>query len=154
MLSDPQSIIADFIRVAAISGIPLHPNEVAHETLLAGHHNPVLPSDRQAVYVFSLSAEPIITLKVGKVGPNSNARFQFQHYNPHSAGSNLAKSVVKRRDLWPRLGIRDLALEHVGQWIRDHTDRDHFFISAHREAALPSLLEVFLQCRLRPLYEG
>jgi hypothetical protein len=146
--------MADFLQVAAVAAVPLNQNEITHEVMLASHHQPVLPKGSQAVYVFSLSSDPTTILKVGKVGPNSNARFQSQHYNPHSAGSNLARSLLERRDLWQLLGIGDLAPESVGEWIRTHTDRDHFFISSNREMVLLTLLEVFLQCRLRPLFEG
>jgi hypothetical protein len=36
-----------------------------------------------------------IWLKIGKVGPNSHARYVSQHYNARSAGSNLAASLRK-----------------------------------------------------------
>ena len=47
-----------------------------------------------AVYVFSEKSQ---VLKVGKVGPNSQARYTSQHYNPKSARSTLAKSLLKER---------------------------------------------------------
>ena len=154
LLPNPPILIADFVQVAAVAGVALNQHEITHEVMLASHHQPVLRRGSQAVYVFSLSSDPTTVLKVGKVGPNSNARFQSQHYNPDSAGSNLARSLVERRDTWQLLDIEDLARESVGEWIRTHTDRDHFFISSDREMVLLALLEVFLQCRLRPLFEG
>jgi hypothetical protein len=56
-----------------------------------------------AAHVFSLSknygdrvpAGRNRILKVGKAGCNSNARFQSQHYNPSSAPSNLAHSLLE-----------------------------------------------------------
>ncbi len=52
-------------------------------------------------------------VKVGKVGANSSARFCSQHYLPGSSGSNLAKSLLSERVLWPYLGIDSLDVEGI-----------------------------------------
>ncbi len=83
MLTNTNDLIADFVRVATLSGLSIVKRDIAHETLRAPHTQPTLPDNSQAVYVFSLSNPPFTVLKVGKVGPNSNARFQSQHYNPN-----------------------------------------------------------------------
>ena len=154
MLTNTNDLIADFVRVAMLSGLSIIERDIAHQTLRAPHTQPTLPDNSQAVYVFSLSNLPFTVLKVGKVGPNSNARFQSQHYNPNSAGSNLAKSLLNQKDVWEQLGIQSLTERNVGEWIRKHTDRDHFFLSANQAALCLSLLEVVVQCRLHPVFEG
>jgi hypothetical protein len=42
----------------------------------------------------------------------------------------------------------------VGDWLKTHTNRDHFYLSAKRSGFLLNLLEAFLHGRLRPLFEG
>jgi len=74
-----------------------------------------------AAYVFSLSecygkvvpAGANRTLKVGKAGCNSNAWFQSQHYNPMSAQSNLARTLIEVKILWSYLGIVDMRESNV-----------------------------------------
>jgi hypothetical protein len=66
-----------------------------------------------AVYAFALSARTTsaagagMVLKVGKVGPNSDARFRSQHYTT-SGRSTLAKSLLAHTIVWPWLGISQL----------------------------------------------
>jgi hypothetical protein len=95
-----------------------------------------------------------VVLKVGQVGPRSNARFLSQHYNPNSSRSNLAKSLLQHPETWPRLGVTALDEATVGDWIKTHTARDHFYLDAGQSKLLLNLLEAFLHGRLRPLFEG
>jgi hypothetical protein len=74
---------------------------------------------------------------VGRVGPNSNARFQSQHYNPGSAMSSLARSLLEGEGLWSYLGIERLNDTDMGAWIRRNTDRDHFYLPASVTNLLP-----------------
>jgi hypothetical protein len=48
-----------------------------------------------------------MVLKVGKVAPNSDARFRSQHYTT-SGRSTLAKSLLAHPIVWPWLGITQL----------------------------------------------
>ena len=133
----------DFIEVARLSGISLSPRDIHVEILRAPHSPSTLPPGKMAVYVFLLGDE---CLKVGKAGPNSGPRYLFQHYNPDSSRSNLAKSLLKEHP--------HLTKESVGDWIKNHTDRINFLLDQRVGIPALSLLEVFLQCRLRPRYEG
>ena len=160
MLLDAKSLMIDFAQVAAISGLSVSEADIAHESLLAPHKSPKLPKGRCAVYVFSLSdrssAEArsrVVILKVGKAGPNTKARFEHQHYGVHRAPSTLAKSLVKASDKWASLGIDDLTEENVGEWLKSHTDRDHFFLDCGHEPVLDHL-EMFLRAKLHPIFEG
>jgi hypothetical protein len=154
MISDVGALLADFCRVAAIAGFAVTDRDIVHETLPAPHKSSRLPAGKQAAYVFSVPGPSPLVLKVGKVGPNSNERYQFQHYNPGSAGSNLAKSLLHAPEHWQRLAIVALDESSVGDWIKQHTDRENFLIPEEGGRFLLSLLEVFLQCRLRPMFEG
>lgn len=90
-------------------------------------------------------------LKVGKAGSKCRARYVSQHYNPDSAGSNLAKSLLGDASAFGEAPPERAA---VGDWIRAHCDRIDFLLDAVRGMAVLTLLEAFIQCRLRPKYEG
>jgi hypothetical protein len=154
MLHHPDALITDFVHVATLAHASISERHIVHVCLSAPHIPKPLPAGMQAVYVFSLTRPPYMVLKVGKAGSKSNARFQSQHYLPASSKSNLAKSLLNRSAMWPHLGIAALADQDVGPWLRAHTDRDHFFIAAEHGPFILALLEAFLQCRLRPTFEG
>ncbi len=101
-----------------------------------------------AVYVFAQGPE---VLKVGKVGAKSQARYTSQHYNPGSAMSTLAASILAESE---RNGLTEADLPRVGQWIRENVDRVNFLMDEKLGVRVLTLLEVFLQCRLTPRYEG
>ena len=88
----PKEVLADFATVARLAGVSLTPSDLRLEELPAPHAPPArLPAGHMAVYVFSFGAD---VLKVGKVGPKSQARYTSQHYNPGSAQSTLAASMI------------------------------------------------------------
>lgn len=91
-------------------------------------------------------------LKVGRAGPNSDARFRSQHYSPMSSGSNLARTLLSARVMWPHLGIEELDEAVVKSWILTNTERDHFFVPADHADLLPSM-ETYVRGRLGPVFE-
>ena len=159
---DPQEelnkLIKDFLDVARESAMPIAEDQITGKILPPPHNRPKsIPEGKKAVYVFMADGR---CLKVGKVGSNSQARFTSQHYNPWSSGSNLAKSILKSRDslkadLQQRLHneIDGISEQNVGAWIEENTARYHIFINAELDDLVLSLLEVFVQCRLKPLFE-
>jgi hypothetical protein len=151
MLQNPKELITDFTTVAALAGMPIRTEAIQHVSVPAPHKNPQFPRNTSAVYVFSLASDESVVLKVGKVGPKSAARFGSQHYLPLSSGSNLSKSILAGKSHWQQLGIAAVNESTIGDWLRAHTNRDHFFLSGAR---LTHLLEAFLQCRLNPVFEG
>lgn len=151
-----EELIADFVHVAILAGFELDMADIEYEVLEAPHRRPsTLRPGKQAVYVFCTASH---CLKVGKVGSRSAARFTYQHYNPGSARSSLALSLINQwtvlqddvRLAWEN----EVTASNVGAWIEQNTTRYHFFIDEAQPRLLLSLLEVFLQCRLRPLFEG
>jgi len=146
---DTRQLVEDFLRTAALAGVGIEPSQLTVEELPAPHRPPSsLPSGRMAVYVFHLGDE---CLKVGKVGPKSQARYTSQHYLPASSQSNLAKSLLAHRE---ELGLDDLDASTVGAWMRDNLHRHNFILDASLGVPVLTLLESFLQCRLRPRFEG
>ena len=138
-----------FITVTELAGDPVKTTEMAVDFLAAPHKPPSsLPAGYMAVYAFWWDG---VWLKVGKVGPNSAARYISQHYNAGSAQSTLAGSLTHD----PRIKtVAGFDPQEPGRWIKASTCRVNILIPAHRHKELLSLLEAFLHVRLRPRYEG
>jgi hypothetical protein len=147
MLLDPQKLIKEFRRVAAIAGVDVPTKALTFNRLGAPHKPSPLPAGKMAVYVFSLKGE---CLKVGKVGPKSHARFASQHYSSKSSRSNLAKSLLACSDL----SLPGFSDQTAGVWIRTNVDRIDFLLDVSCGVPVLTLLESFLQCRLKPRFEG
>ena len=142
-------LLDDFVKVASISGVDLPRSSLALQILNAPHKPPVsLPAGKMAVYMFFWKGE---CMKVGKVGPKSQARFTSQHYSPTSSMSNLAKSIISAQD---KLGVSGITVSNVGSWIKTNVDRLNIYVGIDYGIPLLTLLEAFLQCRLRPRFEG
>jgi hypothetical protein len=146
---DTNKLISDFLRSAELAGLAIKEGDIQIENLPAPHVPPsVLPSGKMAVYVFHWGDQ---CLKVGKVGPKSQARYTSQHYNPKSSNSNLAKSILKDKGM---MGVTGIDEHTVGHWVKQNTDRVNFLMPESFGIPLLSLLEAFLQCRLKPCFEG
>ena len=145
----PTQTLADFGHVALLAGVTLDLNDMHIELLPAPHAAPAqLPLGQMAVYVFTYAGD---VLKVGKVGSKSQARYTNQHYNPASALSTLAASVIADAE---RIGLCEVEIAEIGDWIRANVDRVNILLPVKVGIPVLTLLESFLQCRLRPRYEG
>ena len=145
----PSQALADFATVARLAGSALPTDDIWVEELPAPHTPPThLPTGHMAVYVFSLDG---VTLKVGKVGPKSQARYTSQHYSPRNAPSTLAASMIADAG---HLGLDGMAIAKIGSWIRTNVDRVNILVPVDHGIRVATLLECFLQCRLQPRYEG
>ena len=159
-VADPDHLTEGFNNAAVATGLLAEPLTIRHEILRASHRQVGLPPGFGAVYVFSLT-EPYVedapgrgrVLKVGRVGPQSDARFRSQHYSPKSSGSNLAKTLLSAQVLWPYLGIDELTVADVKDWIPSNTDRDHLYLPEAQADALP-MLESYVRGVLGPVFEG
>ncbi|MGA7178903.1 MAG: hypothetical protein WBX11_04860 [Thiobacillaceae bacterium] len=148
MIWNSDAAITDFRTVARLADINLPEGSIVTEELAAPHVPPTrLPAGKMAVYVFSKGPD---VLKVGKVGAKSQARYTSQHYNPGSAMSTLAASILADREL---LGV-DVEDAAIGDWIRQNIDRVNFLMDEKVGVRVLTLLESFLQCRLKPRFEG
>lgn len=146
---DPEPLLADFVAVAELARFRVRRDQISVESLSAPHQPPSrLPAGSMAAYVFTYGDT---TLKVGKVGPNSQARYTSQHYNAGSAPSTLAASLLKRG---AEIGVKGLDKKSVSEWIKNETDRINFVLDAELGIDGLSLLEAFLHCRLKPVFEG
>ncbi len=141
--------VTDFLRVSSLAGAVLRPDQVDVEILAMPHKPPPrLPEENMAVYAFFLDGR---ALKVGKAGPNSHARYSYQHYNASSAASTLAGSLMRNP---AAVGIEGIEASNIGQWIREHTDRVNLLLPENLGDPILSLLEAYLHVRWNPVYEG
>jgi hypothetical protein len=138
-----------FAQAAALAGVAIASSDIEVQVLPAPHKAPsVLPRGKSAVYVFMYGDR---CLKVGKAGPRSAARFCSQHYGVNRAPSTLAKSVIKANLGSPRI---TLTAENVSTWLCRNTSRVNFLLRSTYGPEVLSLLEAFVQCCLRPEFEG
>jgi hypothetical protein len=144
-------ILDDFIEVCKLANIILTKDEIIVEILEAGEKHTAKPLRKgfMAVYIF-LNINNDLCYKVGKVGVNSNARFQSQHYSSDSSRSNLATSILNDYELNNNVDIQN----NVGMWIKQNTTRINLLLKGDVSILTLNLLEVFIQNRLKPKYEG
>lgn len=146
---DPQQLLSDFLAAAEHGKIEIPPDTIIIESLPKPHIPPKqLPDGKMAVYVFSTDIE---ILKVGKVNTGSEGRYLYHHYNPEAAGSTLAKSLMEDENI-PSLFKQNK--EAISDMIKEHTDRVNFLLDETLGPFVLNLFEAFIQCRLRPIYEG
>jgi hypothetical protein len=145
---DIEDSLMAFVTVAKLAGEPITFDEFNVEYLPAPHKQPSsLPKGKMAVYAFYWNNE---WLKIGKVGMNSGPRYSSQHYTGNAL-STLRGSLIKD----PRMkSINGFNNQNPGEWIKKSTCRVNILLPMQRRKELLSLLEVFLQARLKPRYEG
>jgi hypothetical protein len=140
--------LSDFARAANTNGAEIDANKIRIEIVPKPHKPSGLPIGKMAVYCFLLNNQ---ALKIGIAGPKSGARYRSQHYNPNSAQSTLAGSILKHPT---KLGIVAVTAISVGDWIKAHTDRINFLLPASYGKSVLSQLESFLHGRWKPTFEG
>jgi hypothetical protein len=160
-LIDLDVLVADFSDAAARAAVDGWACPIGTERLPAPHLQPTLRTNYGAVYAFALSPEagrraPAgagTVLKVGEVSPTSAARFSSQHYNPGSAGSSLAKSLIRYRILWSWLGVDHLDETSVKAWMLANLERAHFYVPGDRPTVRAEL-ETYVRARIGSVFEG
>ena len=147
------AIVEDALRRfhAAIAAAGLEVSEGAIEVELrpAPHRPPTaIPAGKMAVYAFFLDG---VCLKCGKVGPKSKARYASQHYNPGSAPSTLAASLLADGRIVPPAAATKKA---VSLWMQANLDRVNLLVPAKFGGNVLSFLEAFLHLCWNPRFEG
>ena len=145
----------DFIRefdriileVSSVLGKPIEKHKYRIIDRGVPHQPKTLPLQMMGIYTFCYNGE---FLKIGKAGPNSNARFLSQHYNPRSARSTLAASILQD-DRMQGIGINESI---VGQWIRNNCRRVDILLDSDLGIFSLELIEASLHYKYEPAYEG
>jgi hypothetical protein len=112
---------------------------------LANHIPSQLPDGKMAIYIFFLGEE---SLKVGKAGEASSARYQSHHYGYGRSKSSLANSLVN--DLYFPL----VQKENVGEWMREYTNRSNILIPSKLGLNFLNFAEAFFILKYNPRYES
>ena len=115
-------------------------------------HNPPtkLPKGKNAVYTFYYP-EIKQFLKIGKVGSKSQARFTSQHYNPDSAKSSLAKSLLLDDEMKNKYLLTE---QNIKFWIMNNCRRVDILFDVSLGRFANELCEAILHYKFEPKYEG
>lgn len=160
LMTNIDKVVEDFVAWATGQGLGPARAEVRVERLGRPHAPTALPSGWQGVYGFRFQDT---WLKVGKAGPKSGPRWISQHYNPGSAMSTLAFSLVKYGHYATidhpslpglRTTLRGVSPDHIGEWIKRSTERVNLLVRAEMGASGLSRLESIAHARLSPVFEG
>jgi len=111
------------------------------------HQAPKWEEGYMAVYTFNYKGN---FLKIGKAGPKSKARFISQHYNPKSAMSTLAASIINDIDM----RCQGISESNVGDWIKCNCRRIDILIPTDMGIFTLELIESALHYKYEPKYEG
>ena len=143
-----EMLLNGFVQAAQIANYEVSRDDLNLEFFPAPHKPEKLHKGKRAIYGFGVDDH---WLKIGKAGGNSNARFQSQHYNPRSANSNLASSILKDGE---SPIVPTLSENTVGEWIKKNCYRFNVLFGAHHADELATFMEAFFIFCLKPRYEG
>lgn len=159
-MSSIQQAVDEFCDWAKDYGLGSARAEIRTESLGRPHRPTPLPSGWQGVYCFRYGG---VWLKIGMAGPKSGARWLSQHYNPGSAMSTLAFSLIRyghfgsrEDDRLPELKGELAAVRpnEIGDWIKHNTERVNVLIRAETGKAGLVRLEAIAHRLLDPVFEG
>ncbi|MDD3227895.1 MAG: hypothetical protein PHE09_01655 [Oscillospiraceae bacterium] len=111
------------------------------------HEPKMLPFGKMGIYTFWHNG---IALKIGKAGSKSNARFMSQHYNPKSAQSTLAASILSDQSMTHL----DVSEANIGDWIKRNCRRIDILLDVDLGIFTLELIEAALHYKYEPKYEG
>ena len=144
LVNDFEIIIHDVSRVL---GKPIDKNKFRIIDRGLPHKPKTLPTGMMGIYTFWYKGQ---FLKIGKAGPNSNARFNSQHYNPRSAQSTLAASILRDR----RMDGQVIDENNIGIWIKNNCCRIDILLDSDLGIFALTLIEAALHYKYEPIYEG
>lgn len=157
-MNEVDDILAEWVAWAKTAG---HSDVHARIDNLGVPHQPTaLPRGWQGVYGFRWGGA---WLKIGKAGPNSNARWQFHHYGVDRAMSTLAFSLIRYGHLSTvecplvpglRSKLQTVGPGTVGDWMKQHTERVNFLVGAEAGSGGLGHLETIAHRVLSPVFEG
>lgn len=154
--TERDALIETCIAVAKLAGRDVSRGQIKDDCLDAPHKR---PSEDAAplIYIFLLFDNP---LKVGKSIAIRGTRVG-NHYNPKTK-SSLARAILQCKapikQLCPQEMHREIdALEwkeQVESWMERNLTLVRLRFDRRIDPMVVELLEIFLQCKLRPLFEG
>lgn len=134
-------------EVSSILGKPIDKGKYIIIDRGIPHQPKNLPLNMMGIYTFYYEGK---FMKIGKAGTNSKARFLSQHYNPRSAQSNLAASILSDN----RMHGKGLNENNVGDWIKNNCRRIDILFDSELGIFTLGLIESALHYKYEPIYEG
>lgn len=134
------------INATTSLGRPLDENRFEIVDRGAPHTPKGLQRGKMGIYTFCYCGR---FLKIGKAGPNSDARFRSQHYG-FNAQSTLARSMMGDDEMLAH-GITEA---NVSNWIKENCQRIDILIDADVGIFTLELIEGILHYVYEPKYEG
>lgn len=134
------------LQAATAAGFVINQNQLQLQKLNAGlnqHKQDKLPQGHMAVYVFRHNN---LYLKVGKANQNSNARYQYQHYNG-AAPSTLHGSLKADPNYNLLIGNIDYK-----DWIKANCFRYNLIMSVNLGAKFLHFAEAFFLSKYNPKF--
>lgn len=123
------------------------------------HEPTTLGRSKCGVYVFLNESH---CFKVGKAGPNSQARWNSHHYClDETTPSTLPKSIIKNKTKFKKCfpvdkhaAIDNIKKENIRTWVTNNLSRMELVIPMQGDRFALSLLEAIAQFELKPIFEG
>jgi hypothetical protein len=135
--------------VLDLSGENISAQSIVAECSGPPHRHPTKqPGGMPAVYAFFYQGR---CLKCGQVGPNSEPRYCYQHYNPNSAPSTFAAQLLKRGG---ELGLSDIPQVSIGGWIESNTARANVLFPVTITKRTLNFAEALFHLLWEPVFEG
>jgi hypothetical protein len=103
--------------------------------------------DQLAIYGMDSKYHPRIPITSGFKEPN----IVVQYCLCRRAASQDGRVRYEQTE---RFDLSEADVSGIGRWIRENIDRVNFLVDARLGVPVLTLLESFLQCRLKPRYEG
>ena len=139
-----EKIIVD---ISKMLGRPIEKEKYKIIDLGCPHQPLSLPNQMMGVYAFWYADK---FLKIGKAGPRSNARFLSQHYNPRSARSTLAASILTDIEMQNK----GITKDNIADWIKNNCRRIDIVFDVDVGIFAIELIEAALHYKYEPIYEG
>jgi len=160
-MSEIEKVVLEFRAWADNQGLRLAVGDIKVTPLGVPHKPVALPKGWQGVYAFGLGTA---WLKVGRAGPNSNARWVSQHYKATRSLSNLAWSLLRYTHLSSfehpslpaglKVQLTTMQPDAIGDWIKQHAVRVNITIRAGLGPVALARLESIALGTLKPVFEG
>jgi len=150
MHGDWEGTKAKLIEALTLAGVNVNANQIEICDWGCPHSPEPLPKGKMAVYTFFYAGT---CLKVGKAGPNSNARYNSQHYLPGKSKSNLSDSILAD-EVFLRHLHDHVDVNTIGDWLKRKTRRINMLFDETLGPFVLNFAEAFLQVCFEPKYEG
>lgn len=142
-----KDLVKIILGISSMLGKPISEEKFEIVDLGLPHKPTSLPKGKMAIYMFLYDNK---FLKIGKAGPKSNARFYSQHYNPKSARSTLAASILADG----LIANKSISESNVGVWIKENCYRIDILLDSDLGIFALELIEAALHYKYEPVYEG